>query len=204
MRILNLIVFVLTFGYVTIYLIQHTPELTYRVSTQELSAAEVVPLPIPKPKPKTTMAGNSQDYSQTSLAIAISSLYTHVSFEKALRIVEVTHQYAEKYEFKPTLLLGIIAAESSFKQHVTSSHGAVGYTQVLPKYHQDKIKNRDLFNIHVNLEVGSRILGDCFKRRGNQTSALACYNGATKPDQINRYVTKVNKRKQQILKLASI
>lgn len=206
MRILNLIVFVFTFGYVSTYLYQHTADVSYTIKSMEpvIAVKEPTPSQSVNPNLKSVTTKKPQDYYQIRLARAISSLYAHVSFEKALVIVKHSYRYGERHNVKPTLLLGIIATESSFKQHAVSSHGAVGLTQVLPKWHQDKIQGRDLYDLHVNLEVGSRILGDCFKSRRNQVSALACYNGATTEDSVTRYVTKVTTKKQEILKLASI
>ena len=141
---------------------------------------------------------------ELKLTKAITSIYKHINHQEAVRVVQLTFKHAKKHNISPTLALGLIAAESSFKNNAVSSVGAMGYTQVYPKYHREKIKNRDLFKAPVAIEVGMQILSDCINRRESIKSALACYNGATTDDSIERYYEKVMKRKEQILQLAAL
>lgn len=156
-------------------------------------------------KKKVIVKKPEHSQEQIKLAKAIDRIYKNVSYSEALNIVKVTYIYARKHSIKPTLALGLIAAESGFNRRARSAHGAIGYTQVVPKWHQDKIKGRNLEDTHVNIQVGMKVLSDCFKKfKGNTNKALGCYNGATQQDQINRYVNKVNHRKQQLLQFASL
>ena len=156
-------------------------------------------------KKKVIVKKPEHSQEQIKLAKAIDRIYKNVSYSEALSIVKVTYIYARKHSIKPTLALGLIAAESGFNRRARSAHGAIGYTQVVPKWHQDKIKGRNLEDLHVNIQVGMKVLSDCFKKfKGNTNKALGCYNGATQQDQINRYVNKVNHRKQQLLQFASL
>lgn len=154
---------------------------------------------------KVTVKKSEYSQEQIKLAKAIDRIYKKVSYSEALSIVKVTYIYARKHSIKPTLALGLIAAESSFNRRARSIHGAIGYMQVVPKWHQDKIKGRNLEDLHVNIQVGMNVLGDCFKKfKGNTNKALGCYNGATQQDKVNQYVNKVNHRKHEILQLASL
>lgn len=119
--------------------------------------------------------------------------YSHVSVAEATAVVNYVFHYAEKYQIRPALLLGIISAESSFKRKAVSSHGAVGYYQVMPRYHRSKIQGRNVFDTAVNIQVGTTILSDCFKLKGSERKALACYNGATKPKDIASYTRLISK-----------
>lgn len=119
--------------------------------------------------------------------------YSHVSVTEATLVVNYVFHYAEKYQIRPALLLGMIAAESGFKRRAVSSHGAMGYYQVMPRYHRSKINGRNVMDTAVNIQVGTMILNDCFKRAGTEYRALACYNGATKPKDIASYTRHISK-----------
>ncbi len=156
-------------------------------------------------KKKVIVKKPEHSQEQIKLAKAIDRIYKNVSYSEALSIVKVTYIYARKHSIKPTLALGLIAAESGFNRRARSAHGAIGYTQVVPKWHQDKIKGRNLEDTHVNIQVGMKVLSDCFKKfKGNTNKALGCYNGATQQDKINQYVNKVIQRKHELLQFASL
>lgn len=132
----------------------------------------------------------------SGLEIAISKVlkkYAHVSVVEATLVVNYVFHYAARYNIRPALLLGIISAESSFKRKAVSSHGAIGYYQVMPRYHRSKINGRNVMDTAVNIQVGTMILNDCFKRAGTEYRALACYNGATKPKDIASYTRHISK-----------
>jgi len=89
------------------------------------------------------------------------------------------------------LLVGLISVESEFKTKAVSREGAKGLMQVIPKWHHDKIKGRQLFDPQVALEVGSIILKDCLNSsRYNTRKALACFSG-NKISTVNGYYKKV-------------
>lgn len=138
------------------------------------------------------------------IADAITKVYKYVPPTEATKIVDVVYKYSEVHEIEPSLLLGIIATESSFKKYARSREGAVGYTQVLPKYHQDKIKGRNIFDTYVNIQVGSTILSDCLRKHNNLKKGLGCYNGTSDSKKVKKFQTTITKRKNQILLLASL
>lgn len=152
----------------------------------------------PKPinKPKTILA------EQSKITKAIVKMYKHISYKEASQVVAITYRFAKQLDIKPTLALAIIASESSFKKASVSNHGAIGYTQVIAKYHKDKIKGRNLYDPNVNIQVGLTIFNDCVKKHKLISKALGCYNGATTKEELERYVTKVLDKKKQITLLA--
>ena len=83
---------------------------------------------------------------------------------------------------KINLILGIIEAESNFEQYAISSSSAIGYMQILPKWHKDKIaelKNHDIYATESNIHLGVRILKDCMElHHHNIRKSLSCYNGS--------------------------
>lgn len=94
------------------------------------------------------------------------------------RIGSAIYKQAKNLNISRSLLTAVISKESSFKTKVVSPNKAVGLTQVVPRWHQDKIKGRNLFDINTNVEVGATILRDCLdKAKGNEVNALRCYSG---------------------------
>lgn len=136
---------------------------------------------------------NKENPHHHLLAVNIAKHYKHIHHQEAKTLVKYVYKEATSKSIDPLLVLGLIAAESSFKKKIVSPMGAVGYTQVMPRWHSDKIKNRDITHTHVNVQVGVKILSDCFKRKRSERAALACYNGASNPKDAERYVQAVYK-----------
>jgi soluble lytic murein transglycosylase-like protein len=91
------------------------------------------------------------------------------------------------------LLVAVITYESTFKADAVSPTGALGIAQVIPSWHQKKIKGRNLKDIKVGLEVGSSILKDCYikgKRKYDRT--LRCYSGYNE-EEVAVYINKVER-----------
>jgi soluble lytic murein transglycosylase-like protein len=104
------------------------------------------------------------------------------------------------------ILVGLITVESRFNTRATSSHGAKGLTQVMPRYHKAKIHGRDIFDPRVGIEVGSLILRDCLDKHSNSyRKALGCYSGSKGKQAVKYYqlVLKESNRFTQYLTLQS-
>lgn len=202
-RLSTILAIVMTW-FVAFYVLQRDAENhqdTIRLSDSSYTREVIKPIRQPAPAPK--------DYVVTSikekkLAQAIVRLYRHVNLEEAERVVRLTFHHARKHSISPTLALGLIAAESSFRHDAVSIVGATGYTQVYPKYHREKIRGRDLTKAHVAIEVGMQVLSDCIQRRKELKRALACYNGAITPANADKYYETVTQRKQQLLRVAGL
>lgn len=160
---------------------------------EQTSARDTGILPITKtpakslPKPSVR---NNETHSP-ALAERISKNYKHISKDEAKYLIRLVYKETKTQRVNPVLVLGLIGAESSFKKNSLSPVGAVGYTQVLPRWHADKIKDRDIAHPSVNVQVGVKILSDCMKKRKNERGALACYNGATSHVDVEKYVRAV-------------
>lgn len=78
------------------------------------------------------------------------------------------------------LILGLITVESKFDQYAISNAGALGFWQVMPKWHYDKIAtldNRNIYDPVSNTKLGAQILNDCLSKHRSVPMALQCYNG---------------------------
>ena len=126
----------------------------------------------------------------------ISTQFSEAKLRHPDRISRLVYHHAAVNDLPFHLLLAVIAVESSFVPNARSSHGAVGLTQVLPKYHKDKIKGRNLEKPEVAIEVGAIVLGNCLERWKQQDRALRCYSGSTGKHAVE-YVNLVSRRMRQ-------
>ncbi|HMV40833.1 MAG TPA: lytic transglycosylase domain-containing protein [Plasticicumulans sp.] len=103
---------------------------------------------------------------------------------KAYSIVTHAIEHGTKNGLKPELLLAVIAVESTFKEDAVSSQGARGLMQVMPRFHEDAIREiggaHALFKPGPNIRTGTGILVEYLDRaNGDLHKALARYNGSS-------------------------
>lgn len=111
-----------------------------------------------------------------------------LSIKQAKTIVNLAYERANKLKLDPTLVLAIIKVESGFNKEATSSSGAIGLMQIMPLYHHKAIGKRNAYREDVSIDVGSKVLKDCYQRtRNNTKAALNCYSGGGGP----QYTSKV-------------
>lgn len=98
----------------------------------------------------------------------------------------VTQKY--KYNIPIEIQLAQATVESNFDQYALGKDGELGFFQVHPKWHADKvhtllrsgdIKTKNIYDSQTNVAVAMSILHDCEKKhRSNIQRTLTCYNGA--------------------------
>lgn len=94
------------------------------------------------------------------------------------KIVKASFNHGTQHMIDPLLILAVIRQESTFRTK-TKNKSSKGLMQVIPYWHKDKIKGRDILDIDVNIEVGTKILAECKKRKGeNIIKVLNCYRGS--------------------------
>lgn len=93
-------------------------------------------------------------------------------------IVDIAFEQGIKHKIDPFLILAVIKKESAFKPIARNRSKASGLMQVIPYWHRDKIRGRNIFSVPVNIEVGTLVLKDCLDRNyQNLNKALRCYSG---------------------------
>ncbi len=103
------------------------------------------------------------------------------SATEARKLTEIIYANSIINGLNPFIVLALIQNESEFKKTAKSFAGAVGMMQVMPRWHKDKLKGRDPFNISTNIEVGVTIFRDCLiSSKNNTNKALKCYSGGAK------------------------
>lgn len=121
------------------------------------------------------------------VAKRIQKTYSNTDYPEVLRVVQLVYEHAPRNGLSPDLVLAIIATESSFNKGAQSGAGAKGYMQIIPHWHQDKLKGRSVWDTAVNIEVGTAYLAECIETRGSLRGGLARYNGAISPDKVEAY-----------------
>lgn len=121
------------------------------------------------------------DRQQAAIAWWISRRY-HVAPEPVSRLVQEAWSVGRRAKLDPTLILAIMAIESSFNPFAQSSVGAQGLMQVMTRLHDDKYEvfggNHAAFDPVTNLRVGVQVLKECIARAGSLEGGLRYYVGA--------------------------
>lgn len=132
--------------------------------------------------------------SQAAVAQWLSKRY-RVAPEPVSRLVQEAWSVGRKVGIEPTLVLAVMAVESSFNPFAQSPVGAQGLMQVMTHIHDDKYQPfggvRAAFDPVTNLRVGVQVLKECIARAGGLEAGLRSYVGAALSGQDGGYVAKV-------------
>jgi hypothetical protein len=131
---------------------------------------------------------------QAGVAPWISRRY-RVAPEPISRLVKEAWYVGERVGLDPTLILAIMAVESSFNPFAQSTVGAQGLMQVMTHVHDDKYEpfggNLAAFDPVTNLRVGVQVLKECITRAGGLEAGLRFYVGAANLEDDGGYASKV-------------
>ena len=131
---------------------------------------------------------------QAAVAQWISRRYK-VAPEPISRLVQEAWAIGQRASLDPTLILAIMAVESSFNPFAQSPVGAQGLMQVLTRVHDDKYEafggTHAAFDPISNLRVGVQVLKECIARAGGVQEGLRHYVGAALSETDGGYVGRV-------------
>ncbi len=131
---------------------------------------------------------------QASVARWIARRYK-VAPEPISALVQEAWSIGQKAGLDPTLILAIMAVESSFNPFAQSAVGAQGLMQVMTRVHDDKYESfggtRAAFDPISNLRVGVQVLKECIARAGSLQAGLRFYVGAALHDGDGGYAGRV-------------
>jgi len=153
-------------------------------------------------------AADPRDLTRQQAAVAkwLSRRY-RVAPEPISRLVQEAWHVGERAKLDPTLILAIMAIESSFNPFAQSSVGAQGLMQVMTKVHDDKYEAfggvHAAFDPVSNLRVGVQVLKECISRAGSLEAGLRFYVGAANLIDDGGYAAKVLEEQNNLRLVAS-
>lgn len=144
---------------------------------------------------RTTAASpNELPKQQAAVAYWLSKKY-RVAAEPLSVLVSEAYQIGKRTKLDPTLILAIMAIESSFNPFAQSHVGAQGLMQVMTRVHGDKYESAGgtltAFDPVTNMRVGVKVLQECIARAGSLEGGLRYYVGASDPAEDGGYASKV-------------
>ena len=138
---------------------------------------------------------------QSSIAKWITRRYK-VAPEPIARLVQEAWVMGQRAGLDPTLILAIMAVESSFNPFAQSAMGAQGLMQVVTRVHDEKYEafggTHAAFDPISNLRVGVQVLKECIARAGNLHDGLRFYVGAALLENDGGYVGRVLAEQAQL------
>ena len=130
-----------------------------------------------------------------------------VAPEPISRLVQEAWHVGARAGLDPTLILAIMAVESSFNPFAQSAVGAQGLMQVMTKVHDDKYVAfggvHAAFDPVTNVRVGVQVLKECIARGGSLEAGLRYYVGAGNGLEDGGYATKVLNEQNSLRLVAS-
>ncbi|HEU5297482.1 MAG TPA: transglycosylase SLT domain-containing protein [Burkholderiaceae bacterium] len=170
-------------------------------------ASEIIPEPpMPDAVARVTAADpTTLSKQQASVANWLARRY-RVALEPVSRLVQEAWDSGRRAGLDPTLILAVMAIESSFNPFAQSSMGAQGLMQVMTRVHDEKYEPyggvRAAFDPVSNLRVGVQVLKECITRAGSLEAGLKYYVGAANLTDDGGYVVKVLAEQSNLRRIA--
>jgi hypothetical protein len=143
---------------------------------------------------------------QALVATWISRRY-HVAPEPISRLVKEAWTVGNRAGLDPTLILAVMAVESSFNPFAQSSVGAQGLMQVMTSVHDAKYEmfggRLAAFDPVTNLRVGAQVLKECIQHAGGLEEGLRYYVGAAQLQDDGGYADRVLAEQMHLKQVAS-
>lgn len=175
------------------------------------SRRPVVPAPLVDLEPtaieRTTAASPDElPKQQAAVAFWLSKKYK-VAAEPLTVLVSEAYDLGKRTKLDPTLILAIMAVESSFNPFAQSHVGAQGLMQVMTRVHGDKYEpaggTLTAFDPVTNMRVGVKVLMECISRAGSVEGGLRYYVGAANLPDDGGYAAKVLAEHERLRQVAN-
>jgi hypothetical protein len=155
-----------------------------------------------------TTAASPGDLPKQQAAVAywLSKKY-RVAAEPLSVLVAEAYTIGKRTKLDPTLILAIMAVESSFNPFAQSQVGAQGLMQVMTRVHGDKYESAGgtltAFDPVTNMRVGVKVLQECIARAGSLEGGLRYYVGAANLEDDGGYAGKVMAERERLQQVAN-
>lgn len=136
----------------------------------------------------------TQTIGEQKLVSYISKKYRSTKAKEIVRNILAASKISK---LAPHLIASVAAVESGFSQYSHSREGARGLMQIIPKYHKDKLKGRNVYDIATNIRVGAAILAEYIEDQRSLPLGLQRYNSSLG----DRKLTFYHKVKREALRL---
>lgn len=178
----------------------------HEVRAAAIADAELVPSEPLAVTRATAADPNGLTDQQAAVASWISRRYK-VAPEPISALVQEAWTIGQRAGLDPTLILAIMAVESSFNPFAQSPVGAQGLMQVMTRIHDDKYQafggTHAAFDPISNLRVGVQVLKECITRAGGLQQGLKHYVGAALLDSDGGYVDRVMTEQDYLKRVAA-
>lgn len=145
-------------------------------------------------------------HAQAKVAYWLSKKY-RVAPEPISVLVAEAWEVGKRERIDWTLILAVMAVESSFNPFAQSSVGAQGLMQVMTRIHSDKYDSAGgklaAFDPVTNLRVGVEVLLECIERAGSLEAGLKYYVGAANLASDNGYSKRVLAERARLKQVAA-
>ncbi len=112
---------------------------------------------------------------QDKIVLFIQETYK-VSY--ASEIVDKVYQISERKQLDPLFVLAMMQVESGYKLTAKSPANAHGLMQVhYPSHRQKVLSKNDLYDMDINIELGTDIWKECVGKSKTIYIAAMCYTG---------------------------
>lgn len=159
------------------------PEISLLGSVQQVSAEASLLSDLP-----ATASGMQLTAQQKNVADHVARRH-RVARAAVEQYVSDVYVAAARYKLDPLLLIALISVESAFNPAAESAWGAQGLTQVIPKYHPEKLAqfgpDATLLDPTTSIFVGAQVLREYIRSSGTIEGGLQRYVGSIEdPDQV--------------------
>jgi soluble lytic murein transglycosylase-like protein len=126
-----------------------------------------------------------------------------VSRDSLERFVRLAYAAGHSTQIDPLLILAVMAVESSFNPIAESVMGAKGLMQIIPEYHQDKLRSPhggevNVLDPEINIVAGARVLREYADKTGEDFAAALRMYGGVGADPQNPYPHRVLSERQRL------
>jgi soluble lytic murein transglycosylase-like protein len=157
------------------------------VEPQVAAAGASAPAPAAAPSAEEVLQ------EQKALAEFIAKRW-RIAEEAATSFVSIAYRAGQVHSVDPVLILAVMAIESRYNPVAESGMGAKGLMQVIPRFHLEKLSDHGgeekLLEPEVNIDVGTQILREYYRRLRDEELALQMYAGAF-DEPTSQYANKV-------------
>ncbi len=168
--------------------------------------AMVQPAPLEierSPLPPPPAAQTNRDAARHQVLAEFLAKRYRVSRESLERFVRLAYAAGHSTRVDPLLILAVMAVESNFNPIAESVMGAKGLMQIIPQYHQDKLRSPrgDELNVldpETNIVAGAKVLREYATRTGEDLAAALRLYGGVGPDLEHSYPSRVLSERQRL------